>query len=61
MEGKPRRQHLVARLPNVSQLNGSDITETEREDAERAFIRHFMDSTEKPDRLGSCLNVPLTC
>lgn len=49
-EPKLRRQHLVARLPNIKQLNGSTISETEREDAERAFVRFFMDKTEKPNR-----------
>ena len=39
---------LVARLPNVTILNGGDmITKTEREDAERAFIRHFLDTPEE--------------
>ena len=38
---------LVARLPNVKVLNGGDvITKTEREDAERAFIRYFLETEE---------------
>ncbi|XP_017467300.1 PREDICTED: tubulin-specific chaperone cofactor E-like protein [Rhagoletis zephyria] len=42
-----RRQLLIARLPNVCLLNGGGvISADEREDAERAFIRHYMD---KPD------------
>ena len=49
-EPKQRRQHLIARLPNIKQLNGSKITDTERDEAERAFIRFFMDSNEKPAR-----------
>ena len=45
---KERRMLLVARLPNVTILNGGDmITKTEREDAERAFIRHFLDTPEE--------------
>ena len=40
-----RRQHVIARLPNIKLLNGGDpISETEREQAERAFIREHLDS-----------------
>lgn len=50
-EEKQRRQHLIARLPNISQLNGGCvISEIERDVAERAFIRYFMDSQDKPAR-----------
>ena len=46
-----RRQHMIARLPGVKILNGGDeISEFEREQAERAFIRHFLESETKPDR-----------
>ena len=46
---KEKRMMLVARLPNISVLNGGDmITRIEREDAERAFIRYFLDT---PDQL----------
>ena len=39
-----KRQQLIARLPNIETLNGGDkITEAEREEAERNFIRHFLD------------------
>ncbi|XP_053967297.1 tubulin-specific chaperone cofactor E-like protein [Anastrepha ludens] len=42
-----RRQLLIARLPNVNLLNGGGvISADEREDAERAFIRHYMDKPE---------------
>ena len=45
---KEKRMLLVARLPNVTVLNGGDmITKTEREDAERAFIRHFLETPEE--------------
>ena len=37
-----RRYHLIARLPQVRRLNGGDISQDEREFAERAFIRHFL-------------------
>ena len=50
MNEKLRREQLVARLPNITRLNGSGITESERIDAERAFIRLFMDNEDKPDR-----------
>ena len=44
---KEKRTMLVARLPNVKVLNGGDvITKTEREDAERAFIRYFLETEE---------------
>ncbi|XP_073847336.1 tubulin folding cofactor E like protein mlt [Musca autumnalis] len=48
-----RRQLLIARLPNVAILNGGGvITPDEREDAERAFIRYYMDKpeSERPKR-----------
>ncbi|XP_054706362.1 tubulin-specific chaperone cofactor E-like protein [Uloborus diversus] len=48
-----RRQHLIAYLPSVERLNGSAITPKEREDAERAFIRHFLhhDPQDRPRRV----------
>lgn len=45
-----RRQHLIARLPNVKRLNGSIISHKEREDAERAFLRHFLNKEQRPKR-----------
>ena len=47
-----RRQHLIARLPKIQRLNGSDISEDERVFAERAFIRWFIinEEEEKPPR-----------
>ncbi|KAK6173526.1 hypothetical protein SNE40_016958 [Patella caerulea] len=52
LEDNLRRQLQIARLPNLTHLNGSHIQESEREDAERAFIRYYMDrdDNEKPDR-----------
>lgn len=42
-----RRQFVIARLPHVEILNGGGrIGSEEREDAERAFIRFYM---EKPE------------
>lgn len=48
-----RRQLLIARLPNIQTLNGGGvISYDEREDAERAFIRYYMDKPEsdRPER-----------
>lgn len=48
-----RRQLLIARLPNIQTLNGGGvISYEEREDAERAFIRYYMDKPEsdRPER-----------
>ena len=40
---------MIARLPHVTTLNGGDeISESEREDAERAMIRRYLDLP--PDR-----------
>lgn len=42
-----RRQFLIARLPHVQTLNGGGkISSEEREDAERAFVRYYI---EKPE------------
>ncbi|CAL8268149.1 unnamed protein product [Merluccius merluccius] len=38
-----RRSLIIAQLPAVSVLNGSLVTDGEREDAERFFIRHHQD------------------
>ena len=42
-----RRMMLLAYLPNVTLLNGGKVTLSEKEDAERSFIRHYMDMDEK--------------
>ena len=48
---KQQRHLTVARLPNLTKLNGSPIEEDEREDAERMFIRfHMKGDGEKPNR-----------
>lgn len=55
-----RRQLLIARLPNVTTLNGGGtISAIEREDAERAFIRYYMDRPEsdRPERYSELLSV----
>lgn len=43
-----RRKHLIARLPKVQRLNGSDISEDERVFAERAFIRWYITNENEP-------------
>lgn len=47
-----RRQLLVARLPQVRVLNGGPVEIRERDDAERAFIRHYAEIPEadRPSR-----------
>lgn len=48
-----RRQLLIARLPNVQTLNGGGVIgKEEREDAERAFIRYYLEKPEsdRPER-----------
>ena len=40
-----RRQLLLAYLPNITRLNGGQVSEGEKEDAERACIRHYMDQS----------------
>eukprot|EP00090_Calanus_glacialis_P009319 TRINITY_DN17711_c0_g1_i1.p1 TRINITY_DN17711_c0_g1~~TRINITY_DN17711_c0_g1_i1.p1 ORF type:complete len:541 (-),score=123.58 TRINITY_DN17711_c0_g1_i1:277-1899(-) len=55
-----KRMMLIARLPNVKAMNGgSPITTVEREDAERAFIRHFLDTPEdkRPARFNELIAV----
>lgn len=55
-----RRQLLIARLPNVDMLNGGgSIDHDEREDAERAFIRYYMDKPEsdRPDRYSELVQI----
>ncbi|CAB0032363.1 unnamed protein product [Trichogramma brassicae] len=58
-----RRQLLIARLPNVETLNGGGvISSQEREDAERAFIRHYMDKpeAERPNSIRVCFETTAT-
>ncbi|CRK99133.1 CLUMA_CG012161, isoform A [Clunio marinus] len=48
-----RRQFVIARLPQIEVLNGGGpIGSEEREDAERAFIRYYMErpENERPSR-----------
>ena len=53
-----RRIQLVARLPKVLILNGGDkITNTEREDSERAFIRFYNEADSRPSRYDELVSV----
>ncbi|XP_038548746.1 tubulin-specific chaperone cofactor E-like protein isoform X2 [Micropterus salmoides] len=42
-----RRSLMIAHLPSISLLNGSVVTDSEREDAERFFIRYHLDYPEE--------------
>jgi len=46
-----RRMLFIARLPNLVVLNGSAVSEAQREDAERFFIRFYLDANVRPERL----------
>lgn len=51
---------MIARLGNVQTLNGGGIiTSEEREDAERAFVRHYMEKPEsdRPERYADLVAV----
>nr|CAG4638428.1 EOG090X05JJ [Cyclestheria hislopi] len=53
-----RRQLIIARLPNIRRLNGgSDISQREREQAERNFIRRFQNSELRPSRYTELLQI----
>lgn len=55
-----RRQLLIARLPFVQTLNGGGLINwEERDDAERAFIRYYMDKPEceRPERFTELIAV----
>ncbi|XP_006809880.2 tubulin-specific chaperone cofactor E-like protein [Neolamprologus brichardi] len=53
-----RRSLMIAQLPSVSLLNGSAVSDSEREDAERFFIRYYLDYPEEelPYRYHSLVN-----
>uniref|UniRef100_A0A1L8E5X2 Putative tubulin-specific chaperone e n=1 Tax=Nyssomyia neivai TaxID=330878 RepID=A0A1L8E5X2_9DIPT len=55
-----RRQLLIARLPKVQTLNGGGaVGVEEREGAERAFIRYYMDKPEsdRPERYAELISI----
>ena len=47
-----KRHHLIARLPKIQRLNGSEILDDERMFAERAFVRYHLahDDVSRPAR-----------
>lgn len=56
-DSEETRQLALARLPNVTKINGARVGEKEREDAERFFIRHHMDDANPPKRYQDLINV----
>ncbi|KAK3697930.1 hypothetical protein QZH41_013009 [Actinostola sp. cb2023] len=50
-------QLMLARLPNIAKINGAKVGAKEREDAERFFIRHYMDDQNPPRRLQELIQV----
>lgn len=55
-----RRQLLLARLPGITILNGGGVvSQEEREDAERAFIRYYVDKPEsdRPERYNELVGI----
>lgn len=56
-ESDEARRLLVARLPNIVCLNGTPVTSTEREQAERHFIRKFQTSNQPPARYHELVSV----
>ena len=48
MGGQERRLSVIARMPALHRLNKSEISYTERENAERWLIRLYRDSPERP-------------
>ena len=56
-ESSNARQLFISMLPNVNKLNGSSIDGNEREDAERFFIRYYMDSDNPPARFHELVEI----
>lgn len=52
-----RRCELLARLPGITQLNGSTVTEGEHQSAERDFLKLYVLVDEKPARFYELLKV----
>ncbi|XP_074657207.1 tubulin-specific chaperone cofactor E-like protein [Tubulanus polymorphus] len=50
MDPEERRKLFLASLPNIQLLNGSEVMPTEREKAERQFVRYFSKMKRKPPR-----------
>ena len=52
-----KRQFVIARIPNITHLNKTMISTQEREDAERRFIRHYMEEEDRPNRYQELVDV----
>lgn len=52
-----RRQLITARLPKIKILNGSKVDESQRENAERFFIRFYKNRENKPKRYEELVSV----
>lgn len=48
LEEKKRRYAVIARMPRLKKLNKSDVTDSEREDAERWLIRQYENDQNPP-------------
>lgn len=48
LDDKVRRFAIVARMPTLCKLNKSEVTPTEKEDAERWLLREFEQSPKRP-------------
>ena len=48
---------LMAALPRMNKINGANLNELEREDAERYFIRYYKSKAVKPLRYHELVNV----
>ena len=51
-DDEEKRNHLIARLPKIKRLNGSEILNDERMFAERSFVRYHLthDQVRRSDR-----------
>lgn len=56
MQENDRRFLMIARLPDITVLNGSAVVPQHREDAERYFLRYYVDRDDKPDRFSFCVS-----
>ena len=50
IECERRWKLLIARLPRLKSINGTEVCDGDREEAERMFIRTYKDESEKPTR-----------
>lgn len=57
MRESERRFAIIARLPSLQLLNKSQVTPTERENAERWAIRHYHDKKDKLHTYQQLVNI----